>query len=107
MFLYHCGGRSGEAELIEWSQVDLEHGFIRLEDDQTKNDEARIVPLPKQPIVKLWAIEPKEGRVFDTTNLRKEWQKACAAVGLGCIIPVKGKKYDPRYKGLTVARFSA
>ena len=23
-FLYFCGGRSGEAELIEWSQVDLE-----------------------------------------------------------------------------------
>ncbi len=105
MFLYHCGGRSGEAELIEWSQVDLEHGFIRLEDDQTKNDEARIVPLPKHLIAKLWAIEPKEGLVFDTTNLRKEWQKGCAAVGLGAIIPVEGKKYDPRYEGLTLHDF--
>ena len=105
MFLYHCGGRSGEAELIEWSQVDLEHGFIRLEDDQTKNGEGRIVPLPKQLIAKLQAIEPKDGRVFDTTNLRKEWQKGCAAAGLGRIILVEGKKYDPRYEGLTLHDF--
>jgi hypothetical protein len=27
-------------------------------------------------------IEPKQGRVFDTTNMRKEWTKACAALGL-------------------------
>ena len=28
--------------------------------------------------------------------------KACAASGLGEIIEVPGKKYDPRYKGLTL-----
>ena len=85
--------------------MDLEHGFIRLEDDQTKNGEGRIVPLPKQLIAKLQAIEPKDGRVFDTTNLRKEWQKGCAAAGLGRIILVEGKKYDPRYEGLTLHDF--
>ena len=47
-------------------------------------------------------IEPKEGRVFETTNLRKEWVKACAACGLGRIIEVEGKPYDPRYEGLTL-----
>jgi hypothetical protein len=30
----------------------------------------------------LAAVEPEQGRVFDTTNLRKEWQRACAACGL-------------------------
>ena len=43
--------------------------------------------------------------MFDHTNLRKEWMKACAAVGLGRIIEVEGKKYDPRYVGLTIHDF--
>ncbi len=47
-------------------------------------------------------IEPKVARVFDATNLRKEWQKACAACGLARIIEVPGKKYDPRYEGLAI-----
>src|SRR5438552_14734928 len=53
----------------------------------------------------LAAIEPKTGRVFDVTNIRKEWTKACAQVGLGRIIPVEGKPYDPRYEGLTLHDF--
>ncbi len=47
-------------------------------------------------------IEPTSGRVFDGTNLRKEWITACAARGLGNKIEVKDKPYDPRYKGLIV-----
>jgi hypothetical protein len=38
-FLYFCGGRSGEAELIEGSQVDLEGKVIRMEDDPTTDKE--------------------------------------------------------------------
>jgi integrase len=101
-FLYHCGGRSGEAKQIEWSQVDLERRLIRLEDDQTKNSEARMVPLPSMLVMMLEQIKSKKGLVFDTTNLRKEWAKACAACGQGFMIPVEGKKYDPRYEGLTL-----
>jgi len=81
--LYWCGVRLGEAEQIEWSQVDLTMPCIRLEEDQTKNDQARIVPLPPVLIKILKAIEPKTGRVFDATNLRTECGKACEAVGLG------------------------
>ena len=58
--------------------------------------------MPEQLVRMLDAIEPKQGHVFDTTNLRKEWAKACAACGLGRIISVEGKKYDPRYEGLTL-----
>jgi integrase len=101
-FLYHCGGRSGEAKQIEWSQVDLRARLVRLEDDQTKNNEGRTVPLPAVLVSRLSEITPKSGRVFDTTNLRKEWQKACAACGLGRIIEIDGKKYDPRYEGLNL-----
>lgn len=101
-FLYHCGGRSGEAKQIDWSQVDLERRLIRLEDDQTKNSEGRTVPLPSVLVMMLREIELKRGLVFDTTNLRKEWAKACVACGQGFMIPVEGKKYDPRYEGLTL-----
>ena len=104
-FLYSCGGRSGEAELIEWSQVDLERKLIRIEDDQTKDKEAREIPLPQRLVLMLERIEPKQGRVFDTTNIRKEWTKACAALGLGRIIAVEGRPYDLRYEGLTLHDF--
>jgi integrase len=100
-FLYYCGVRLGEAEKIEWKQVDLKAGLIRLEEDQTKNSEARTIPIPDVLIRMLVKIEPKEGTVFETTNLRKEWQKACAAAGLGTLTEVEGKA-DPRYTGLII-----
>jgi integrase len=83
LFLYWCGVRLGEATQIEWSQVDLDACIIRLEEDQTKNESARNVPLPPVLVDILSAMEPKSGRVFDDTNLRVEWSKACVAVGLG------------------------
>jgi integrase len=105
-FLYFCGGRSGEeAKTIEWPQVDLERRIIRVEAEQTKDKDARYIPLPPRLVLMLERIEPKVGLVFDTTNIRKEWIKACAAVGLGRIIEVEGKPYDPRYEGLTLHDF--
>jgi integrase len=100
-FLYYCGVRLGEAEQIEWSQVDLKAALIRLEEDQTKNSEARTIPLPDVLVKMLTKIETKEGTVFDTTNLRKAWQKACVAAGLGTLTEVDGKA-DPRYTGLII-----
>jgi integrase len=101
-FLYYCGGRVGEALQIEWTQVDLDARLIRLEPEQTKTDEARVLPLPSVLVNMLREIHPKVGLVFTAPNLRKEWQKACTACGLGRIIEVPGKKYDPRYEGLTI-----
>jgi integrase len=101
-FLYYCGVRVGEAMQIEWPQVDLDARLIRLEEDQTKTGEARVIPLPAELVNMLRRVKPKVGRVFAGTNLRKEWTKACAAVGLGRIIEVSGKKYDPRYEGLII-----
>ncbi|MGA8669903.1 MAG: hypothetical protein WB679_08505, partial [Terracidiphilus sp.] len=66
------------------------------------SDEPRVVPLPPVLVMMLSEIEPTSGRVFDGTNLRKEWITACAARGLGNKIEVKDKPYDPRYKGLIV-----
>ena len=49
----------------------------------------------------LETIKPKEGSVFDATNLRKEWHKACVAAKLGTLTKVEGIP-DPRYTGLII-----
>lgn len=104
IFLYWCGVRVGEALQIEWEQVDLDARLIQLEEEQTKNAEARVVPLPAILVMMLKEVTPKVGRVFDGTNLRVEWQEACAACGLGTrelVKPKEGYKWY-RYRGLIV-----
>lgn len=101
-FLYYCGVRVSEALAIEWTQVDLQARVITLEADQTKADEERHIPLTAELVMMLEEMQLKSGRVFDGTNLRKEWRRACAAVGLGRMIPIEGKPYDPSYQGLVI-----
>jgi integrase len=100
--LYYCGTRVGQALKTEWSHVDFKTRLIRFEGADTKNDEAQILPMPSILADMLKGVTPKSGRVFDGTNLRKSWMAACAAAGLGTIIKVEGKPYDPRYEGLTL-----
>jgi integrase len=100
MFLYYCGVRLGEAKQITWDQVNLDESLIRLEADQTKNSEARTVPLPAVLVSMLNEL-PHDGPVFDATNLRKEWHKACVAARQGTLTKVEGKP-DPRYNGLII-----
>ena len=99
-FLYYCGVRLGEALQISWEQVDLDAALIRLESHQTKTAEARTIPLP-DVLVGMLKLQERDGLVFDGTNLRKAWQRACAAIGLGTLTEVKGKR-DPVYSGLIV-----
>ena len=101
-FLYYDGVRIGEALQVEWSQVNLDARTIRLEEEQTKGDEARTLPLPSVLVAMLNEVTPKSGRVFDGTNLRKEWVTACAAAELGTLTEVEGRPYDPLYSGLTL-----
>ncbi len=101
-FLYYDGVRIGEALQVEWSQVNLDARTIRLEEEQTKTDEARTLPLPSVLVNMLNEVTPKSGRVFDGTNLRKEWVTACAAAGVGTLTEVEGRPYDPLYSGLTL-----
>jgi integrase len=100
-FLYYSGARKGEACAIRWDQVDLKHAMIKLEAEQTKTDTARTIPLPNVLVEMLRRQTKKEGLVFDSSNLRKSWEKACDIVGMGKIVPLEGKKYY-LYSGLSI-----
>jgi integrase len=100
-FLYYCGVRLGEAKQIEWTQVDLSAALIRLEGEQTKSSEPRTVPLPDVLVKMLDTVDDKTGMVFDHTNLRKAWHRACVQSNLGALTKVEGKA-DPRYNGLII-----
>jgi integrase len=105
-FLYWCGVRLGEAQQIQWQQVTLTGAqpHIRLEEEQTKSGEARIVPLPAVLVNMLRATQVGSGPVFDSTNLRTEWARACAAVGLGTLVERTSANGYPwqQYSGLKV-----
>src|SRR5208282_2480715 len=89
---------------IQWQQVNISERLIRLEADQTKNATARVIPLPSVVAAQLAGIEPKTGKVFDDTNLRTEWARACTAVGLGKMEEQESKKGNvwQMYTGLII-----
>lgn len=99
-FLYYSGARKGEACAIRRDQIDMEAALITLEAEQAKTNESRIIPLP-DVLMEMLRKQPKGELAFDSSNLRKSWEKACADVGLGTITPVKGKKYY-LYSGLMI-----
>jgi integrase len=81
--LFYTGVRDGEAKQIDWRQVDLDTGLILLEGDQTKNEDARYLPMPSILIEVLKKVEPKTGPAFPATNFTKIWRAACVKAGLG------------------------
>ena len=81
-FLYRCGVRVGEARQITWPQVDLNRKEIRLPGSQTKSGMPRVAPLNQELVGMLKKLSQTDGTVFDTTNLRKEWDKATKAAEL-------------------------
>jgi integrase len=78
--------RVGEALKLDWCQLDWsqgDHGVIKLEGAQAKNKQWRYVPVPSQVAMMVRKVENQTGPTFDGTNLRNEWERACAAVGEG------------------------
>ncbi|HXJ14121.1 MAG TPA: tyrosine-type recombinase/integrase [Candidatus Limnocylindrales bacterium] len=106
-FLYWCGVRLGEAQQIQWGQVKLggAQPCILLQEEQTKSGDARVVPLPAVLVNMLAPMQASpEVLVFDSTNLRTEWARACAAVGLGTLVERTSANGYPwqQYSGLKV-----
>ena len=65
---YYTGMRVGEVKRLTWDRVDLKKGLIRLRKQDTKNGDARDVPMPtvvKQHFGQLWRERPiHTNRVF-------------------------------------------
>ncbi|MFY9531698.1 MAG: site-specific integrase [Candidatus Acidiferrales bacterium] len=85
LLLYITGVRGNEAKQITWAQVELhqDKALIHLTGQQTKNKNARVLPIRNARLLKLLEeMKSREGIVFDATNLRAEWTKACKKVGV-------------------------
>jgi integrase len=77
LFMYQTGCRSGAAKKIQWSQVEEKDGkmYVRLEGVQTKNREPLLLRLSTE-LADLLRKRFRVGQVFDSRNLRKEWEAA-------------------------------
>ncbi len=102
-FLFWTGWRKSEALLLEWRQVDLMAGVIRIE--KTKNREQRTIPYAALPELKelidaqreaTTRLERKTGRIVPWVFHRRgkrilaimgAWHGACRRAGLAGRIP--------------------
>lgn len=99
-FAYYTGTRRGEILSLQWDQVDLNAGLVRLEPGTTKNKDARIIPLTTDLQATLQALkvqrdqhDPHNPYVFTYHGKRLRtittaWANACTTAGL---INDKGK----------------
>jgi integrase len=113
-FLYLTGWRLTEVLTLEWRQVDVAAGVVRLEPGTTKNDEGREFPFSVLPPLeaclrrqreRTTAIERETGqiirRVFHrqgapVRDLRGAWKTACLAAGFFRVVPVLDLGGHPR-----------
>lgn len=84
LFLYTSRVRKGEAQAIQWDQIDLgKHPVAGL--FETKNGEPRTVPLTSElvTILKTCPRDKRQGPVFYQGAFRKTWITACIDCKLG------------------------
>lgn len=90
-FAYFTGWRSEEIRSLQWRQVDLKAGSVRLEVGTTKNGQGRICFLPKEVLdllKDLWEnrrldcpwVFNREGKFIG--SFRKSWTTACKTAKL-------------------------
>ena len=90
-FAYYTGCRRGEIFSLKWRQVDLNLGTVRLEAWETKNGEARTIPLVpelREMLAAQKARFPNNPLVFcdesgeAIKSLTRPWAAACKTAGL-------------------------
>jgi integrase len=86
VFPYTTGCRLGAALDITWDMVSPDAKTMTLPGRITKNDKAIVLPLPGELTSVLKKQFRKEGRVFDASNLRKQWEKATLAAGFADLL---------------------
>jgi integrase len=75
---------SAQLLAITRSQIEFEKGRLqlRIEGNQTKNEEPILLPLPLELNETLKKL-PRNVKLFDARNLQKSFQASCIKVGLG------------------------
>jgi integrase len=106
-FSYETGCRPGATKKIVWPWVDLERREVRLPAYVVKTRKPLTIPLSAEVVSMLSKLTKSDGLVFDTKNLRNEWEKTCSTLGLGERTPVrvKGKRVRYQYRGLLLYDF--
>lgn len=118
---YYTGMRLGEVLSLEWNQVDFIAGSINLRAGETKNDDARAIPivpalraLLKEQFAKRQQDCPyvcfrvdRSGRSVKIENFRKSWYTACVKAGLGKMVPSVDFDGKPVYAPLRGPRSKA
>ena len=92
---YWTGMRAGEILKLQWDQLGLERGLLRLEPGTTKNNQGRLVPLVMEATEALWKWKQRTLHRYPSCpwvchyrgkrllNIpTKSWRKACQRVGL-------------------------
>jgi len=82
-FCYETGCRTGAMSKIIWPWVHLEAREVNLPPGIVKNRKPLILPLSEELVGMLRRKRQEVGRVFNTTNFRREWIKACVKLKFG------------------------
>jgi integrase len=90
VFMYNTGMRSGQVQDLTWDMID-ENDFLVVPGKYTKNGAPFPLPLVDEngkpydwtaAILKI-KVRPHGMPIFDTTNFRDEWRRACHKLKLG------------------------
>ena len=96
-FMYYTGCRVGAVKQIKWAMVNREATEIKIPAQLMKARAPLTVVLAGKGLEPVAAMLKKmfraDGPVFDFTNYRVEWQKACHKVGLG-VRDEKTRRFD-------------
>jgi len=101
---FYTGMRFGKIRNLKWEQINLREHTIRLHAGETKNDEARIIPLNRETVMALKKLKNRTDSIFVFGNgrplgsFRKVWRTACIKSGLGKVM--KHEDGTEIYEGL-------
>jgi len=84
-FLFYQGVRSGEVDQITWAQIDLNRAIFFPDAERNKTGDSRVKALANHTVKALRKLTPgqPDGLVFDITNYKKLFRRACLKLGYG------------------------
>ena len=98
---FFTGMRKSEVLNLKWEQVDFLHSTITLYAGETKNDDARVLPITPQlePMLRerfikrqpscqyvCWHLD-RRGSAVRIRGFRRVWESRCVQLGLGAMVP--------------------